>query len=79
MTRKELAEQVNLAYDQYFNSITELGNANKIVPPSSRLVGDDPRTAKEAASLWSDFQAEQSRLNNEYSAEIEAKHAKDKE
>ena len=30
MTRKELAEQVNLAYDDYFNAIQELGTANGI-------------------------------------------------
>ena len=45
MTRQELAEQVNLAYDDYFNAIQELGTANDIVPPSPRLVQDDPRTA----------------------------------
>ena len=43
MTRKELAEQVNLAYDRYFDAIQELGTAAGIMPPSPRLVEADPR------------------------------------
>ena len=77
MTRQELAEQVNLAYDRYFDGIQELGTANGIVPPSPRLVQDDPRTELQAKELWATFQTEQTRLNQEYSDAIEAKHAKD--
>ena len=76
MTRKELAEKVNLAYDRYFDAIQELGTANGIMPPSPRLVQDDPRTADRAKALWADFLAEQDRLNDEFSAAILAKHKK---
>ena len=76
MTRKELAEQVNLAYDRYFDAIRKLGTDAGISPPSGRMVQDDPRTAERAKALWADFQAEQTRLNQEYSDAIEAKHAK---
>ena len=79
MTRKELAEQVNLAYDRYFDAIQQIGTAAGIEPPSPRLVQDDPRTSEHAKELWADFNAEQDRLNDEFSAAIEAKHAKDKE
>ena len=78
MTRQELAEQVNLAYDEYFDAIQELGTEAGIMPPSPRLVGDDPRTSERAKELWADFQAEQTRINQEYSDAIEAKHAKGK-
>ena len=37
MTRQELAEKVNLAYDQYFDAIQELGTAEGIMPPSAAL------------------------------------------
>ena len=74
MTRKELAEKVNLAYDHYFDAIQELGTEAGIVPPSPRLVQDDPRTFQKAKELWADFQAEQLRLNQAYSDAIEAKH-----
>ena len=76
MTRQELVEQVNLAYDDYFDAIQELGTANGIVPPSPRLVGEDPRTELRAKELWTEFEAEQTRINQEYSDAIEAKHAK---
>ena len=74
MTRQELAEQVNLAYDRYFDAIQELGTANGIEPPSPRLVQDDPRTAERAKELWAAFQAQQTRINQAYSYAIEAKH-----
>ena len=45
MTREELAEKVNLAYDEYFNAIQKLGTDAGIDPPSPRRVQDDPRTA----------------------------------
>ena len=77
VNRQELAEQVNLAYDDYFNAIQELGTEAGIMPPSPRLVQDDPRTSARALELWADFQAEQDRINQEYSDAIEAKHAKD--
>ena len=76
MTRQELAEKVNLAYDQYFDAIQELGTAAGIMPPSPRLVGNDPRTAKKAKELWAAFQVAQTDINQEYSDAIEAKHAK---
>ena len=77
MTRKELAEQVNLAYDQYFDAIQQLGTEAGIEPPSPRLVGQNPRTMKQAIALWAVFQAKQDRLNDEYSDAMLAKHAKD--
>ena len=73
MTRQELAEQVNLAYDRYFDAIHELGTEAGIMPPSPRLVQDDPTTAARARELWTEFQAEQTRLNQAYSDAIEAK------
>ena len=79
MNRQELVEKVNLAYDQYFDGIQKLGTDAGIMPPSPRLVGDDPRTSAQAKKLWADFNAEQDRLNDEFSAEIEAKHASKKE
>ena len=48
MTRKELAEQVNLAYDQYFDAIQELGTAAGIMPPSPRLVEANPEGRRSA-------------------------------
>ena len=56
MNRKELGEKVNLAYDEYFNNITYLGNKFDIMPPSSRNVSKDARTKVKAARLWEDFQ-----------------------
>ena len=76
MTRKELAEKVNLAYDEYFNGITQLGTDAGIMPPSPRLVQNNPDTADRAKELWAAFNAEQDRLNDEFSAAIEARHAK---
>ena len=76
MTRKELAEKVNLAYDQYFDAIQELGTDAGIMPPSPRLVSTDPRTSKRAKELWAEFQVEQTDINQEYSDAIEAKHAR---
>ena len=73
MTRQELAEQVNLAYDRYFDAIHELGTEAGIMPPSPRLVQDDPKTSARARELWTEFQAEQTRLNQAYSDAIEAK------
>ena len=76
---KSWTEQVNLAYDQYFDAIqrarsTEAG----IVPPSPRLVGQNPRTMKHChGALWAVFQAKQDRLNDEFSDSMQAKHAKD--
>ena len=55
MTRQELAEQVNLAYDQYFDAIQKLGTDAGIMPPSPRLVQDDPRTSEQAKELWTEF------------------------
>ena len=66
MTRQELAEKVNLAYDQYFDAIQELGTAAGIMPPSPRLVGEDPRTSKRAKELWAEFQVEQTDINQEH-------------
>ena len=77
MTRKELAEQVNLAYDEYFDAIEKLGTDAGIMPPSPRLVQDDPRTAEQAKALWAHFNHEQDCLNDEYSDAIMARHAKD--
>ena len=60
MTRQELAEKVNLAYDEYFDAIQELGTDAGIVPPSPRLVQDDPRTAERAdRNCGAEFEAEQ--------------------
>ena len=78
MTRKELAEEVNLAYDKYFNAIQELGTAAGIMPPSPRLVENDPRTAERAKALWAEFLKEQQSINQDYSDAIEAKHAREK-
>ena len=77
MTREELAEQVNLAYDDYYDAIHVLGTNAGITPPSPRLVQDDPRTETRAKELWTEFEAEQTRINQEYSDAIEAKHAKE--
>ena len=78
MNRKELAEEVNLAYDKYFNAIQELGTQAGIMPPSPRLVENDPRTAERAKALWAAFLTEQQSLNQDYSDAIEAKHAREK-
>ena len=78
MTRKELAEEVNLAYDKYFYAIQDLGTVNKIIPPSPRLVENDPKTAERAKALWAEFLTEQQSLNQDYSDAIEAKHAREK-
>ena len=78
MTRKELAEKVNLAYDRYFDAIQQLGTDAGIVPPSPRLVAENPRTSEQEKALWAVFQAEQTRINDEYSDAMLAKHAKDK-
>ena len=48
------------------------------MPPSPRLVENDPRTAERAKALWAAFLTEQQSLNQDYSDAIEAKHARDK-
>ena len=65
-TRKQLAEAVNLAYDEYWYAIQALGQRFGITPPSPRLVGDDPRSAGQAKVLWATFQQEQHDANDEF-------------
>ena len=75
MTREQLREQVNLAYDRYIDGIEALGDEYDIMPPSVRNVEADERTAAAAAVLWQTFKTEQDKLNDEYAQPTEDKAA----
>ena len=68
MTRQELKEKVNEAYDRYLDKIDDLAVLFGIVPGSVRQVDSDPRTRAEASEDWHTFLHEQNVLNQEYAA-----------
>ena len=68
MTRQELKEKVNEAYDRYLDKIDDLAVTFGIVPGSVRQVDSDPRTRVAASLDWHAFLHEQDVLNQEYAA-----------
>ena len=68
MTRQELKEKVNDAYDRYLDKIDALAVGYGIVPGSVRQVDNDPRTRVVASEYWHKFLHEQDVLNQEYFA-----------
>ena len=52
MTRQELKEKVNEAYDRYLDKIDALAVEFGIVPGSVRQVDNDPRTRVAASEAW---------------------------
>ena len=74
MTRKELAEQVNLAYDQYLTKSKSSGPTPVSCRRRRAWCRTIPARRSAPRALWAEFQAEQTRLNQEYSDAIEAKH-----
>ena len=68
MTRQELKEKVNEAYDRYLDKIDDLAVGFGIVPGSVRQVDSDPRTRIAASEDWHLFLHEQDVLNQEYAA-----------
>ena len=68
MTRQELKEKVNEAYDRYLDKIDALAVEFGIVPGSVRQVDSDPRTRPDAMLDWHKFLHEQDVLNQEYFA-----------
>ena len=68
MTRQELKEKVNDAYDGYLDEIDALAVEYGIVPGSVRQVDNDPRTRVRASGEWHTFLHEQDVLNQEYAA-----------
>ena len=75
MTRANLKKQVNEAYDTFLDGIEALAKQYGIMPPSVRMVDDDPRTTEAAAALWQTFKARQDWLNEQYAdpAAVKAK------
>ena len=73
-TRRKLADAVNEAYDVYLDTLEDLAEEYKIVPGSPRQVQDDPRTHAEAERASVEFNTEQGRLNDEFSAYLLAQH-----
>ena len=66
MTKQELKEAVNIAYDEYLDGVDALAREFTIVPGSSRQIQDDPRTSDQAKVLWEEFQEKEQELNNDY-------------
>ena len=75
MTRANLKKQVNLAYDTFLDGIEALAEQYGIMPPSVRMVDDDPRTTEAAATLWATFKAQQDWLNEQYADPTDSKAA----
>ena len=72
--RRELADAVNAAYDSYLDMLDALAKQYDIIPGSPRQVQDDLRTHAQAERAEREFNTEQSRLNDEFSAYLLAEH-----
>ena len=72
--RRELADAVNAAYDAYLDKLDVLAVQYDIVPGSPRQVQDDSRTHAQAERASAEFDTEQSRLNDIFSAYLLEQH-----
>ena len=72
MTRQELSEKIQAAYDHYLDQLDDLAKQEDMYPASPRTLQDDPRTSKEAAELWIRFSTQQNELNQEFFAPLDA-------
>ena len=72
--RRELANAVNEAYDAYLDKIDALAEEFNIEPGSPRQVQDDSRTHAEAERAEKEFNTDQNRLNDQFSAYLLAHH-----
>ena len=70
MTKNELREQIQLAYDHYLDVLDELAHEFTIVPGSPRQLENDTRTRDDAAIALAEFNATQNRLNNEFALSV---------
>ena len=68
MTRDQLKQAVNLAYDVYWHGLEDLAKDNGWAESewSPRRVEDDPITKDAAAALWDAYVAKEDSLNNEF-------------
>ena len=74
MTRAELKQLVDAAYDDYLDELDHIAEeAGLTLPASPRQVQDDPETHDAAAAAYAVFQHRQDELNDEYFAPRDAR------
>ena len=72
MTRDELKERIQSAYDAYLDKLDAIAKAAGTYPSSPREIQHDPDTRVAAALAWVKFKHEQDEFNDEFNAPRDA-------